>query len=443
MKMGRLIAAAVVLAALAATLYWSNHRAPVEEAAKIAASAPSKIVSFKQEDVGKLEVKKKDGDDVVLTRVGSENWKIISPKSYYADQDAVSSVLRDLSSLDADRVIEEKASNLKQYGLSEPAIEVSTTGKDGKSQKLLIGDNTPAGGDAYALLEGDPRVFTVVSSIKTNFDKGLTELRDKHLLTVDFDKVNSVELAGPKLHVTFGSESGQWVAQNPKNLRADISKFEEVFEKLRAATMDPGIQDADMKKTASSFSSGNLVATVKVADPSGSQELQIRKNKDAYYAKTTAMEGLYKVASDLADAVDKNIEDFLEKRLFDFASNEPEKIEMHDGAKTYFLSRTGGDWWSNGKKMDPASVEDFLRTIHELKATKFASAGFSGPTLTLTVTSGDGKRIEKVQIAKAGSGYIAKREDAPQLYELDENGLAEMRKSADGVKPAEQAPAKK
>ena len=28
MKMGRLIAAAVVLAALAATLYWSNHRAP-------------------------------------------------------------------------------------------------------------------------------------------------------------------------------------------------------------------------------------------------------------------------------------------------------------------------------------------------------------------------------------------------------------------------------
>jgi hypothetical protein len=207
--------------------------------------------------------------------------------------------------------------------------------------------------------------------------------------------------------------------------------------------VDPAATDADLKKAVSSFSSGNPVVVVKITDPSGSQELQIRKIKDAFYAKTTAMEGVYKVSNELGEAVDNNIEGFLEKRLFDFTGGDPEKIEMHDGAKEYVFSRTGRDWWSNGKKMDPVSVDDYLGRIRDLTATKFVSSGFSNPAMTLTVTSGNGKRIEKVQIAKGGSGYLAKREDAPQLYELDAQRIEEMRKSADGVKPAEQPPAKK
>ena len=116
---------------------------------------------------------------------------------------------------------------------------------------------------------------------------------------------------------------------------------------------------------------------------------------------------------------------------------------MHDGAKAYQFSRTGDDWMSDGKKMDPATVDELVRNLRELTATKFTSSGFSSPTITLTVTSGNGKRIEKVQIAKNGKDYIAKREDAPQLFELDAKGLDDLRKSADGVKPPEEAPAKK
>ena len=67
MKMGRLIAAAVVLAALGATLFWSNHRKAAQDAAAAAGSATTtSIISLKQDDISKLEIKKKDGDDVVL-----------------------------------------------------------------------------------------------------------------------------------------------------------------------------------------------------------------------------------------------------------------------------------------------------------------------------------------------------------------------------------------
>jgi hypothetical protein len=89
MKMRQLIAAAIVLAALAATLYWSNHRKPINDSAAAGASATTKIISLKQDDVSKLEIKKLNGDDVVLNRVAPDRWKITSPVPLFADQDPV------------------------------------------------------------------------------------------------------------------------------------------------------------------------------------------------------------------------------------------------------------------------------------------------------------------------------------------------------------------
>ena len=112
---------------------------------------------------------------------------------------------------------------------------------------------------------------------------------------------------------------------------------------------------------------------MKAADGSGSQELRVRKNKDDYYAKTTAMDGVFKVTKELGEAIDKNLDDFREKRLFDFAESNPEKIEIHNGAKSYFLTRSGEDWWWDGKKVDAVSIDALIRDIRMFSATKFAT----------------------------------------------------------------------
>ena len=444
MKMRQLLVATVVLAALAATLYWSNHRKPANDSVIAGPSAANaKIISLNQDDISKLEVKKKDGDDVILNRVGVSNWKITSPKNLVADQDSVSTILYNLSPMDGATLIEDKATDLKQFGLAEPEAQVSVTGKDGKTNTILVGDETPTGDAAYVMLSGDSKVYSVPKNTKTNLDKGLKDLRDKRLMPVDFDKLTSVEINGAKLHLTFGSDDGQWTVRNPANLRGDTSKMETIIEKLRTSTMDPSMSDADMKKAASLFASGSPIATLKATDASGSQELQIRKTSGGYYVKTTAMDGAYKVPNELGDAVNKDAEDFREKRVFDFAEADPDKVELHDGPKGYFLTRNGEDWWSDGKKMDPLSVQEFLRSIRTLTATKFATAGFSSPALSLVVTSKDGKRVEKVDISKSGSGYLAKRADGTSLFELDAKTVEDIQKAAGELKPAATPPAKK
>jgi hypothetical protein len=441
MKLKQLIIAAVVLVALSATLYWSNHRKPTADASSTGVSSTVRLLALKQDDIAKLEVKKSHGDDVVLERAGEDRWKITSPTSLVADRDPVSTILYDLSPLDNASVIEEKPGDLKGFGLAEPTVSVTATGKDGKTQTILVGDDTPTGGAAYAMLAGDPKVYAVSTSTKTAFNKGLADLRDKRLVPVDFDKISSVEVTGPKLKMTFGSDNGQWSVRSPKDVRGDTSKLENIIEKLRIADMDPSTPEEERKKNASLFAAGSPIATIKATDAAGSQELQVRKNQKAYYAKTTAMEGTFKVADALGEAVDKSLDEFREKRLFDFASDNPEKIELHDGAKAIYLTRSGEDYWEDGKKLDALSVDGLLRSMRELTADKLVTTGFTTPELTLTATSRDGKLVEKIGFARVGKSYVAKRNDEAILYELDSKGIEDLRQSASGLKVAEAPPA--
>jgi len=435
MKSTGLLIAAALLAALTGTLYWSDHHKAADATAMPVDAAP-KIFTLKDTDLSKIEIKKKGAEEVALAKNDAGKWQVTSPAQLNADQDAVSSMASTLSSLNSERVVEDKASDLKQYGLSEPAIEVDIASKDGKSQKLLIGDDTPAGNAVFATTAGDPRVFTIASYTKTSIDKSPSDLRDKRLLTADFDKISQVELDAKKQSIEFGRNKDAWQILKPRPLRADNFTVEDLVRRLKDAKMDLSATNADEKKAASAFSSGAPVATAKVTDAAGTQELQIRKSKDDYYAKSSAVAGVYKVANDLGQALDKNLDDFRNKKLFDFGFDEPNKVELRDGSKAYFLTKGGPDWWSNGKKMDDSSVQALIDKVRDLSASKFVDSGFTTPVIDLAVTSNDGKRTEKVLISKSGDTYIAKRENEPSLYQLDSKPVEELQKSAADVKLA-------
>ncbi len=170
---------------------------------------------------------------------------------------------------------------------------------------------------------------------------------------------------------------------------------------------------------------------MKVTGESGTQQLQIRKSKDAYYAKSDVVEGAYKVGSDLGDAVNKNVDDFRDKKLFDFGYTEPGKVEIRSGAKTYSLMRGGQDWWENGKKLDADGIQSLISNLRDMSADKFVDSGFTTPEIEASVTSADGKQVEKVLISQSGSNYIAKRDNDSTLYQLPANSVDDLKKSLD------------
>lgn len=441
MKLRDFSIAVVVLAALLGVLYWSNHHAAKEEgSAKASPDTAPKILSLNSADVSGLRIHRKDQPEMTLSKNESGTWQITTPKALAADQESVSSLLYTLCSLSSDRLLDEKASDVAGYGLANPAVEIDVTLKDNKTQKLLIGDQTPVGNFYYVMLAGDPRLFTVAGYNKTSLDKTVNDLRDKRLFTADFDKVSQIELINlkpdKKQDITFAREKDAWQILKPKPYRADSYEVDNLVRTLKEARFDASA-DIEDAKIAAAFKSASPLAIARVAGASGTQELEVRKAKDDYYAKSSVISGIYKVQAYLGTSLDKTLDDFRNKKVFDFAYAEPNKIEIHDGAKSYFLTRSGSDWWGpDGKKLDESSAEALVGKLRELSADKFPDSGFTAPVVEMTVTSNDGKRVEKVSLAKSGDAYLAKRENEPVLYEVSANAVAELQKAAADLKPA-------
>jgi Domain of unknown function (DUF4340) len=434
MKPKGLLIAVVLLAVLGGLTWWSN-KSQADKAKTPADAATTKLLTIPNDQFQEIKIKKVT-DELLSLKLENGKWRVTAPKPMAADQDAAGSMVSTLTNLNADKVVEEKAADLKPYGLDMPTLDVQIVRKDGKTDHLLIGDDTLNGSGAYAKLAGDAKVVTVATTVKTGLDKRPDDLRDKRLLTFDSDKLSRVELTAKGPAVEFGKNGqNEWQIVKPRPLRADGSAVDSLVGKLKDAKMDLTAEDA-----AKQFAAATKVATVTVTDAGGTQTLEVRRDKDKnVFAKSSAVEGLYKANADLADALEKTADDFRNKKVFDFGFSDPSQVTVQ--GKSY--TKAGDKWTANGKTMDNSSVQTLIDKLRDLAATKFAEKGGGEPIFQATVVSNGGKRNEKVSITKQGTQYFAQREGEPSIYELDAKVVEDLQKAATDVKEAAPEPTKK
>src|SRR5215471_634993 len=429
MKPKGLLIGAVLLAVLGGFSWWSyKHPASAEKPSTNGSN--TKLLTIPDDQFQEIKIAKLTGETIALKKENSK-WQMTAPKAQPADQDAASSMQSTLANLTADKLVEEKAADLAAYGLATPTLDVQVVRKDGKTDHLIVGDDTPTGSGAYAKLAGDARVFTVGTTLKTTLDKRPDDLRDKRLLTFDSDKLTRVELAAKGQPVEFGKNAqNEWAILKPRPLRADGSAVDSLITKLKDAKMDLGNPSED---AARKFAGGTKVATVTVTDSGGSQTLEVHRDQEKnVYAKSSAVGGIYKANVDLGEALDKSVDDFRNKKLFDFGFSDPSKVEVKGAAYT----KEGDKWKSGAKVMDNTTVQNLIDKLRDLSATKFAEKGGGTPVFDATVTSNSGKRVEKVAISKQGNQYFAQRDGEPSIYELDGKAVEDLQKAASDIKEA-------
>jgi hypothetical protein len=438
MKPTGLLIAVALLAIVGGGIWWSNKKQAATPE-KSPTDTSTKLLTIPADQFQEIRIKKlTETQDLKLV---DGKWRIVEPKPLAADQDSVTSMVTSLSALTADKTIDDNPSDLSSFGLTTPTHDITITKKDGKTAGVLVGDATPTNSGNYAKLSDSPKVYTIASYVKTGLDKSDNDLRDKRLMTFDSDKITRVVLAAKGTPVEFGKNAqNEWQILKPSPLRADATQVDSLVSKLKDAKMDAIVSDEDAKKAAAGFASGTRVALATVSDSKGDQTLEVHKDKDKnYYAKGSAVEGIYKIGSDIGDALDKGIDDFRNKKLYDFGFSDPSKIELK-GA-TY--SKGGDKWMSGAKTMDNASVQSLIDKLRDLTAAKFADKSGGDAVFEATVTSNEGKKVEKVAIRKQGTDYFAQREGEPSIYQLDAKAVDDLQASASGVKEAAPAPVKK
>jgi len=440
MKPKGLLVAVVLLAVLGGAIWYSNKKQAQKE--KAPPDTSPKIVSIPEDRFREIRLQKAGAEPIVLSRDNGK-WAMTAPQPLPADPDASASLVSALSSVSADKTIDDNPTDLASYGLAGPTVRAQVIQKDGKQVEIAIGDDTPTNSGAYAKVSGDRRVYTVASYVKTSLDKTVNDRRDKRLLIFDSNRLTRVKLAGKGPAIVFGKSAGnEWGIVEPRPLRADSGQVETLLGKLRDAKMDLGTAPEEAAKK---FAAAAVVALAVVTDSSGSQAIEVRKDKDNnYYARSSAVSGVYKVASDTGEGLNKGLDDFRNKKLFDFGFANPRMLEIkNDAAAAVTYTNTGDKWTAGPKNIDNSSVQNLIDKLRDLTASKFVEQGGGQPVFEASVESKGSAKIEHVIVSKQGDKYSAQREGEPSIYELDARSVEDLEKAATDVKEAAPEPKKK
>ena len=182
-----------------------------------------------------MTVKSSSGERTTVEKQGTV-WQIAQPAPVPADAGEITGITANLASAEVTRVVDDQATDFKQYGLDPARIEV-TFKFAGKDRTLLIGQKTPTGADLYARVPDKPRVFLVVSYLETTFDKSTFALRDKTILNIDREKVDHIDIETPDRTLKLAKQGPDWRLTTPTDARADFSAVEGIIGRLNATPM--------------------------------------------------------------------------------------------------------------------------------------------------------------------------------------------------------------
>jgi hypothetical protein len=434
-----LLASVVVLAGLAGYIFLvENKREPN------AAEAKEKVWggTLASEDMEEVEITLAAGETAKVQKTDG-TWQVVEPSTAPADETEMTSITSSLAGLEIQRVVDANAGDVKQYGLDPARISVAFRSKGQKDvRRIDIGEKTPTGGDLYARIPGEKRVFLVSSFLDSTFNKTPFALRDKVILRIDRQKADGLELSEGSTNVQLAKKGSDWMLVKPLAARADFASVESSLERIGAAQM-VGVTEENATDLAK-YGLDKPSATITVSMGSSRATLLLGKTENAVvYAKDASRPMVFTIAPTLKTDVFKPVSDFRRKDLFDARAFTTAHIEFTRGSETIVLDKSKGkddaDVWKNGsgKDVETQKAEDLVNRVTGLRASSFeeqAHASLKTPALIVTVRSNDNK-TETVTFGRTATDVYAKRSDEPGAAKIDGTAaLDEAMKLLDGVK---------
>ena len=397
-----------------------------------------KVFTVESDKIEEISVKSESGERTQLKRTGGE-WKIVAPAAGQPDATEIAGLASNLSSAEVQQVVDENPPDLKEYGLATPRIEVGFT-SGGQQHTLLIGQKTPPGTDLYAKRGEDKKVFLIPAHLESTFNRSTFDLRDKSVMKIDRDKLDAVEFtAGDKTGRFVRPGGGEWQIAAPVQARADFSAIEGLVSRLAGLQMKSIVDtpEADGKK----YGLDKPAATVRFGSGSSQASLALGgpAAEGTIYARDLSRPAIFTVESSVLDELKKDPAEFRQKDLFDARAFNATRVEIaragqtHSFEKTKAKNKQGQDeekWRQltpQARELDQASFDTLLNALTGLRATGFVDAAaakaLTAPELSATIKFDEGKKEDRVTLAKAGTDGFAARAGEPGAAKVEASAV--------------------
>jgi len=432
---------AVIAVGLGAYIYFiESKKEPPSDTPK-----KEKVFAIESDKVQEVRMTSESGETTTVRKTG-DAWQVVEPAALAADQAELSSITSNLASLETQRVVDENASDLAGYGLAKPRIEVAfKTAGDKDYRRLQLGEKTATGGDLYAKLANEKKVFLVSGYLDATFNKTTFDLRDKAALKFDREKVDSITVETADHTVQAAKQSGEWKLTQPVQARADYGAVEGVLGRLNTAQMKTIVtQEAkDLKE----YGLDKPAVTATLAAGSTRAALQIGKAAEdgSVYARDTSRPAVFTVESSLLDELKKVPDDYRRKDLFEFRPFNAARVEITRDGKTYAFEKVKGtgkdaetEKWQQvspaRRDVDAGKIDTLLSRLSNLRAGSFVDdrAALAKPEVTV-VARYDANKQERVAFAKSGADVLAGRAEEPGAAKVQTTEYDDVLKALEDV----------
>jgi hypothetical protein len=406
MRSGRsFLALLVVAAGLAAYIYFvESKRDPFGGAA----SAKDKVFAVDSSTFEEVEVRAASGEVTTLRKVNGL-WEIASPEALPTDSGEIGSLLSTLDTLEIQHVIDETPASPAEFGLEPARFSVAFRAAGETSlTRLELGRKTPTGGDVYARVEGQPRVFLISGWLEDSLNKTTFALRDKTVLKFERDAADTLTVeASGAAPLSFARKGEDWRFTAPWDAKADYNQVDGLVGRLYQARMTSVVASdglADLRK----YGLDRPQATAIVGTGSGRATLALgtKAEDGGLYARDMSRPMVFTVDATLLDDLKKNPDDLRRRDIFEFRSYSALGMEATLGGRTWTFEKQKAappadpsaaappDVWTlagaGSGDIDQDAVSDFLMTVSNLRAESFATQALaSGEDLLLKVRFGD------------------------------------------------------
>jgi hypothetical protein len=435
----------IILLLIAIPLGWyayhDSKKGPVDDSPK-----RDKVFAVEADKIDELEVRSESGDRTTLRRKGSD-WEIVQPVASPVDQAAVSGITSNLSSVEIQRLIDENPTDLKEFGLAEPRVEVAFKA-NGQQRRLQLGQKTPSGSDVYAKLADAKKVFLVPSFLDSTFNRSTFDLRDKSVLKLDREKIDTVEVTAGGRTTRFEKKNGEWQIAEPPSGRAEFSAVDGLVSRVSSVQMKSIVPDAsDLKK----YGLDKPAVTVRLGSGSSQATLLIGGPAEtgSVHAKDLSRPAVFTIEASLLDDLKKDASEYRQKDLFDARSFNTTRLEIVRNGQTTVFEKTKvkdkegkeQEKWRQtapaARDVDAAKIEALISAATGARATGFvdstAKTGLDKPELSVTFTYDEGKE-ERVAFARTKEGAYAARAGSPGAAKVDASVIDAIVKALEDVK---------
>lgn len=353
-------------------------------------STPS-IAVFKTDSTKVTSVQVKNSKGKYTIHQSGGKFTVDDVNSAVLNQSTLSSAVNEASDIEASELIEKDSTNLKQYGLDNPAVVVDVTSSGGKTSTIDIGNQTPGGDGTYVKMGDSSTVYkTTDTTASSTFSGSVTGFVSTTIASLDSTKLSeltSITFGGAsrsapivlneeKTAASASSTSSGSVPtydmSSPRNYSLDVDKISTLttaLETLSASSvLSLDVSDANLTKYGLKnpqytfgFTYGSQQTVIDIGTPYNDSGV-------AYLPVVVeGMPAIYSIAQSDMSFYNWQMQDMCSTMLFAEYIDSVKSVTVTSGSESYTINFSGSGTNIIGtygtKKLDTTSLRNFYQDL--------------------------------------------------------------------------------